>query len=437
MPAAIPETVKSKVISQWLRGLSRDTIAQDNNISAGAVSNITNQWSIALGKPEADTFRELAKTLTIAGITPAQCAIGFRTMTLLSEQNIDEDVAAQLIIETYKKCKEFDITSSKFATCIKELVKVSDDHRIPLLKVEEYINEKLAKKKELENELENLKSEISTFKNQKSEIENALDLALQQKKMADLEIKSYTNAKQVLDRHNISINEDLPKFANIINRIEAYGYDSKRLIAELKDIQYLGGKKRALEIATKELEESIAKLRQHESLLQDKICLHSENLPVYNQLADMGFGSSQLKTLLDKIINITISNGINHSLAVNKFIDDLETQYNTKLGFEPQIEKLKIEIQNLRKKLEKELQRVKVQPFIGPVITGLLQRGLTEHDILKVADVCHNEISNRTFYAEVLRKGVLYTLQNIMTTSMMKASLIARSTKTTGNDIPI
>jgi hypothetical protein len=43
MPAAIPETIKSKVISQWLRGLSRDTIAQDNNISAGAVSNITNE----------------------------------------------------------------------------------------------------------------------------------------------------------------------------------------------------------------------------------------------------------------------------------------------------------------------------------------------------------------------------------------------------------
>jgi hypothetical protein len=111
MPAAIPETIKSKVISQWLRGLSRDTIAQDNNISAGAVSNITNEWRIALGKPEADAFRELAKALNIASITPAQCAIGFRTMTLLSKQNIDEDVAAQLIIETYKKCKEFEVNS--------------------------------------------------------------------------------------------------------------------------------------------------------------------------------------------------------------------------------------------------------------------------------------------------------------------------------------
>jgi hypothetical protein len=42
MPAAIPETVKSKIISQWLLGLRRDIIAQDNNISAGAVSNIIN-----------------------------------------------------------------------------------------------------------------------------------------------------------------------------------------------------------------------------------------------------------------------------------------------------------------------------------------------------------------------------------------------------------
>ena len=141
--------------------------------------------------------------------------------------------------------------------------------------------------------------------------------------------------------------------------------------------------------------------------------------------------------MLDKIIDITISNDINPWLAVSKFIEDIETQYNTKLGFEPQIEKLKIEIQNLRKELEKELQRVKVQPLVGPVITGLLQRGLTEHDILKVADICHNEISSRRFYAEVLRKGILYALHNIMTASIVKASLIARSTKTTGNDMPI
>jgi chromosome segregation ATPase len=95
----------------------------------------------------------------------------------------------------------------------------------------------------LDKEVEDLKNEMSTLKNQKSEIENARDLALQQKKMAELEIKSYTAVKQVLDRHNISITEDFPKLANAINRFEETGYDPKRLIAELKDIQYPDGKK--------------------------------------------------------------------------------------------------------------------------------------------------------------------------------------------------
>jgi hypothetical protein len=42
MPAAIPETIKSKLMSQWLLGLRRDIIAQDNNTDAGLVSNIIN-----------------------------------------------------------------------------------------------------------------------------------------------------------------------------------------------------------------------------------------------------------------------------------------------------------------------------------------------------------------------------------------------------------
>ena len=83
MPVTIPETIKSRVISQWLQGLGRDIIAQDN-ISTGAVSNITNEWSMDIGKHEADAFRELAKAMNTAGLTPAQCAIGFRTIKLVS-----------------------------------------------------------------------------------------------------------------------------------------------------------------------------------------------------------------------------------------------------------------------------------------------------------------------------------------------------------------
>lgn len=429
MPAAIPKSTKSQVISQWLRGLKRDIIADENNISEGAVSNIINEWSIALGRPEADALRELAKSLNNAGLTPAQYAIGFRTMNMLNEQNIDAEAATQFIGDTYKKCKEYEITPSKFAISIKEIIKTSEEHHIPLSTIEDYNNEKVAKNKELEKVCEDSKNEISTLKNEKLEIENARDLALQQKKRIDLEIKSYSGAKQVLDRHKISIDKDLTKFANTVNCIAEYGYDTRQVIAEFNDISYLDGKKRALEIATKELEDRIAKLSQDASLLQDKIYSHSENFSVYNELAALEFTSSELRTLIDKLLNIANSNDMDPWSAVKKFFKDIDTQYNSKLGFECQIENLKIEIQSLNDKRIKELQRLQAQPFVGPVITGVLQRGLDEHDIFKVAEICHNNLSNRISYAEILKKEIINTIQKIMKIPMENACLAMRTIK--------
>jgi hypothetical protein len=122
MPAAIPETIKSRVIIQWLQGLSRDAIARDNNISTGAVSNVVNEWTNTLGKYEADALRELAKSLKIAGLSPAQCAIGFRAMKILSEQGVEDgETAEHFISDTYKKCEKLAVTPSKIATYIEDL----------------------------------------------------------------------------------------------------------------------------------------------------------------------------------------------------------------------------------------------------------------------------------------------------------------------------
>ena len=80
-------------------------MARDNNISTGAVSNTINEWTNALGKYETCALRELAKSLKIADLSPAQCASGFRTMKILSEHGIDEETAEHFISHTYKKCK--------------------------------------------------------------------------------------------------------------------------------------------------------------------------------------------------------------------------------------------------------------------------------------------------------------------------------------------
>ena len=49
MPAKLPDNFKSLVIQGWLNGTQRDKIAGDNGLSAGAVTNIVDEWRLALG----------------------------------------------------------------------------------------------------------------------------------------------------------------------------------------------------------------------------------------------------------------------------------------------------------------------------------------------------------------------------------------------------
>ena len=79
------------MIQQWLEGKSRDVIAAENGLSAGAVTNIVNEWRQALELGAAVELRDLAITLKKIGITPAQCAFGFRVAMIMSKIGVKED----------------------------------------------------------------------------------------------------------------------------------------------------------------------------------------------------------------------------------------------------------------------------------------------------------------------------------------------------------
>jgi hypothetical protein len=412
MPAAIPETIKSQVKIQWLQGLSRDAIARDNNISTGAVSNVVNEWTNTLGKYEADALRELAKSLKIAGLSPAQCAIGFRTMKLLREQGVDGETAEHFISDIYKKCENLGATPIKIVTYIEALVKFSD--QVPLHEIDSYINQQTFKKRDLDNKLQELRDQIYTLEEQKSECEKGRDWALEQKRKANEEMKSYFDAKQELDKHKISITEDVPKFAKSVKCIAEYGYEPKKVLAELDDIRFLARKREALEIGTDEMQKNLAKLKQQDYSLRHAINLHSENLPVYNDLANIGFGSRELRRLLNTILDITNSNKISQWLAVDKFFNDIETQYDAKLGFESENERLNLQIQILKEKRENMLQILGASPFTGNMLTKLLQLGLTENDILNVGETYRN-LLNKSYSAEDMAKGMIKTIDALMT----------------------
>jgi hypothetical protein len=83
--------IRDAVIRDWLNGKIRDTISRDHSLSAGAVTNIVNEWRNALSFPVADALRILGTILRKSGITASQCASGFRLARIVKELGVDEE----------------------------------------------------------------------------------------------------------------------------------------------------------------------------------------------------------------------------------------------------------------------------------------------------------------------------------------------------------
>jgi hypothetical protein len=382
-------------------------VAKLNNISTGAVSNIIKEWTDELGKYEMDALRELAKLMKSEGLSPAQCAIGFRTMKIFTGQGIDGETAEHFISDTLKKCDNRGITPDRILSHIEDLSEFS--HNVPLPEIENYVKQKILQEKKMNERLQKLNHEISTTEQRKSELERSRDLVLEQRERVSEGMKSYLDLERELDKHQISMTHDIPQFVRVVRTITAYGYEPKRVIAEFNDIHYQEEKRRALTIAVKENQKSLAKLNQEHSYVQKAIAEHSHNLDLYNELANAGFGTNELIRLLNTILKIANSNGISFWLAVDKFFKDIDTQYDVKLGFEVEQERLGFQIERLKEEREKGLENLRIQPVVGPIIAGLLQRGLTETDILKFAEIYIN-LLNRTFSEQDLAKGMIMTI---------------------------
>ena len=78
MALSFSKPLKEGIIKDWLRGKNRDTIAHENGLSTGTVSNIVKEWKEEIGSLSPDQLREFAVTLRNDGISPSRLLDYFR-----------------------------------------------------------------------------------------------------------------------------------------------------------------------------------------------------------------------------------------------------------------------------------------------------------------------------------------------------------------------
>jgi hypothetical protein len=307
---------------------------------------------------------------------------------MFTDQRVGGEDAEHFVSDIFKECNRLEITPSNIVVHIEDLTKFLKDVRLPEIK--DYINNKIVQEKDIDDKIRQLRDYIAGLELKKSQLESKNDLILEQSRRVEQGIKSYFGFKQGLENHGISMADDIPKFASTVRCIAEYGYDPQRVIKEFIETQYHQDKLRALQIAAGDKQKDVSKLESQNSSLARAICLHSSILEVYNELNNAGFDIEKLKGLHETIRKIAESNQISTWAAVVKFFKDIETQYDAKLGFEAEKDRLNTEIQVLEEKRKIELENLREQPFIGAIIIRLIQLGLTEDDILKCSKMLLN-----------------------------------------------
>ena len=397
MSSKLPDHTKSLVIQQWLQGVQRDLIAPNNGVSAGAVTNVVNEWRRGLGSAIIDDLRELGVTFRKVGITPAQCALGFRIAMMISKLGVKKDDLEPFILHVYNNCIDLGVSPDNVASHIKDLLEFSkntNNNAVPLSQISDFIQQKTNEKKKLEQEIQTLKDEIKTLNEEKLDSEHRRASALQNENMTAVELKSYSDLKEELGQYGIPIH-DVSKFAKAVLGISQKGYDVGKVIEEFSELESTRSNYWDYKNSIPDLKIKYDGLNQEYSKLEQSVNSCKQKLSLNNELQAMGFGIKELKLLRNTIKEIAdANNNIPPDQAQQKFYKDIEEQYDDKLGFESQLNKLRSEIATVSNNLTFLRTATLAQPLVGPSLQRLFSKGLSEQDIVELANIFERSYSD-------------------------------------------
>lgn len=295
---------------------------------------------------------------------------------------VKEDEFESFIVEVYNKCKLLDIHPDKVAEYIKEILQFSTN--ISISKIPTYIENKCKEKEVLEDEIEKL----NEYKRMtKMEIDNLNKIHSDVKtrnNVIDSQINWLNKLRDELSNKGIPV-DDIYKFANLIENIKSEGYDFSKVLEEYANITSTRGLFRAIKKDMELLKVKHQDLKNECSDLQEQIDSHSQTITIYNDLEDMGLGLKQLKGLKYTIEEIAEANDMPRKEAVERFLKDIEDQYDNKLGFQSKIEEAKTLVNTLKKDYQRISSALTVNPLIGPSLINLYKQGIKDDHIIKIS----------------------------------------------------
>jgi biotin operon repressor len=257
--------------------------------------------------------------------------------------------------------------------------------------ISNYIAKKKKECRELENYKWKLEKDIKIKESKKNQIEFELEQLKQDKKYVMTFIDWFYDLKRELwERFTIKI-EDFGTFTSVINDFKKNGFDIVKIMEKYISAISLEDKIKKESDELQILHSQKIESNKSVVLWQEQVNQHQQTMNIYYQLEDMNLGLKELKQLRYLILEVSKANKISPDKAVLKFLDDIEKDYDNKLGFETKLKEKQDELAFLNNKVINCRTILQSQSSIGVALSNLLQKGITESDIINInqlVEVC-------------------------------------------------
>jgi hypothetical protein len=345
MPAPIDEIVKRKVVQQWLAGEAREKIIADNNIGAGTVSIIVDDYKAGFDNFNLDSFRELTVEAKKRGISTSDLASFFRIYNFFRSSGAKENEIESFITNINSGY----IPPGKAIGLINQIYNISKSESVPPDQLPNYVRQKLEEKQTLDEQVKQA------------------DGILQSKSVNIETINEYMKLNEKLNEYNLSF-QDIDKLLNVLVNAKEYGFDGKKIVGKLRSIQGLEKKKE--------------KLEHHCETLSDQVKKCNHVLPLAQKMVALNIDIQKLLVFESTVNQLAKQYNLPHYVAAWRLFNDIN-DYN-KIGG-----------------LKNEVSRLSQQIFVFNTICAnhnkammaminLQSRGITEDRILQLNNLLDN-----------------------------------------------
>jgi hypothetical protein len=354
MPSAIGSQVKKQVINQWLSGDSRDRIAAANNIGAGTVSNIINEWKKGVEHSDYENIRELAVFSKKQGLNLSKHACSIRLNNYIKNIGTNSDEIESFIANLANSPEP-----EKLIDVANQVARVSRSESIPLADLETHVKRKQEEVQRLEEEIKH-----------KRAILESTNLDVQT-------ISEYTHLKEELSKYRLST-EDPTRLLSILRTIKQIGYDPQKIVGRFSYIESLRQTEKGLKNNCKIIEERIDRCR--------------EVLPLCEQILRLRIGIGELLAFYTAVCEKAEMHNLSMESAAYRVIEDI--QYYNKLGG------MKKELSDLTTKVFVMNQLSARQNNAVMALIKLQSQGVTEDQILSLSrgESDYNNSGNRSAF---------------------------------------